>query len=92
MWTDKLPRYIKASFDYDRDFVDIVPDYPDTEYYSYNGVGYTFPLSTEKYGSMYDVSYTVDDTVITFEYRLKNGYTLDDYITAIGRSRVDGAL
>lgn len=92
VWTDKLPRYIKASFDYDRDFVDIVPDYPDTEAFSYNGVGYIFPLADENHGSMYDLSYTVDDTVITFEYRLKSGYTLDDYLEKIGRSREEGAL
>lgn len=84
--SEQMPKYIKASFDYDRDFIDIVPDYPKIENFpDYNGVGYAFPLASEQYGSMYDVTCSVDDTVITFEYRLKDGFTLNDYLAVIER-------
>ncbi len=76
-----LPKTIRATFGYDRDFIDVVPDYPDQEGYpSYNADGIAFPLATAEYGDFYNVSYTVDDTVISYEYTLKDGVTLDDYI------------
>ena len=73
-----LPKTIKAQFDYDRNYLEIASDYP-----GYENRGFVFPLATEKYGSLYDVSYTVDDTVVTFTYTLKDGYTLDDYLDAV---------
>ncbi len=78
--TAKLPRYIKGSFDYDPDFIEIVPHYP-----GYEDRGYIFPLATEEYGALYDVSFTKKDTVITFEYRLKSGVTLDDYLDCVDK-------
>ena len=73
-----MPKSIKAQFDYDRDYIDIAPDYP-----SFNGTGFVFPLAGEEYGSMYDVSYTVNDTLITYTYTLKDGYSLVDYLDAL---------
>ncbi|MBQ3329724.1 MAG: hypothetical protein IJG87_00935 [Ruminococcus sp.] len=70
-----MPKSIKAQFDYDRDYIDIAPDYP-----SFNGTGFVFPLAGGEYDSMYDVSYTVNDTLITYTYTLKDGYTLSDYL------------
>ncbi len=76
-----MPKTIKAQFDYDRNFIEIASDYP-----GYENKGFVFPLATEEYGGMYDVSYTVNDTVITYTYTLKDGYTLDDYLDATGVS------
>ena len=81
LYTAKLPQYIKGSFDYDPDYIDIVPHYP-----GYEDKGYIFPLASEEYGSLYEVSYTVEDTVVTFEYRLKEGATLDKYLDCVDRS------
>lgn len=73
-----LPKTFKAQFDYDADFIRIASDYP-----GYEDRGFVFPLASEEYGSIYDVSYTVDDTVVTYTYTLKDGYTLDDYLDAM---------
>lgn len=73
-----LPKTIKAQFDYDADFIRIASNYP-----GYEDRGFVFPLASEEYGSIYDVSYTVDDTVVTYTYTLKDGYTLDDYLDAM---------
>ena len=80
--TTRMPKIVKAQFDYDRDFIDIVPDYP-----GYEDKGFIFPLATAAYGNMYDVSYTVDDTVITYTYTLKSGYTFDDYLSMLDEIR-----
>ena len=77
-----LPKTIKAQFDYDRNYLEIASDYP-----GYENRGFVFPLATEKYGSLYDVGYTVDDTVVTFTFTLKDGYTLDDYLDAVDAAR-----
>ena len=79
--TDGLPKYIKASFDYDRDFVGIVPEYP-----GYEDRGFIFPLAND-FGSIYDVKYTVNDTIITYEYTLKNGADLGDYLDCVDKNR-----
>ena len=81
LYTAKLPQYIKGSFDYDPDYIEIVPHYP-----GYEDKGYIFPLASEEYGSLYEVSYTVEDTLVTFEYRLKEGATLDKYLDCVDRS------
>lgn len=79
-----MPKTIKAQFDYDPDYIEIAADYPHRNHLpSYNGVGYAFPLATEKYNNLYDVDYTVNDTVITYTYTLKSGVTFDDYLNAL---------
>ncbi len=78
-----LPKTIKAQFDYDADFIRIASNYP-----GYEDRGFVFPLASEEYGSIYDVSYTVDDTVVTYTYTLKDGYTLDDYLDAVDAFRM----
>lgn len=78
-----LPKTIKAQFDYDADFIRIASNYP-----GYEDRGFVFPLASEEYGSIYDVSYTVDDTVVTYTYTLKDGYTLDDYLDAMDAFRM----
>lgn len=85
--TSKLPQYIKGRFDYDSNYIKIVPEYP-----GYEGRGYLFPLASEQYGALYDLSYTVEDTVITFEYRLKDGATRDKYLDCIDRNRAKEGL
>ena len=85
--TSKLPQYIKGRFDYDSNYIKIVPEYP-----GYEGRGYIFPLASEQYGALYDLSYTVEDTVITFEYRLKDGATRDKYLDCIDRNRAKEGL
>ena len=66
-----LPKTIKAQFDYDADFIRIASNYP-----GYEDRGFVFPLASEEYGSIYDVSYTVDDTVVTYTYTLKDGFNV----------------
>lgn len=77
-----LPKTIKAQFDYDQNFCELASDYYTESYPSFIGTGFIFPLATEKYGNLYDVSYTINDTVISYTYTLKDGYTLDDYLDA----------
>ena len=78
-----LPKKIQAQFDYDQNFCEVASDYYTENYPSYVGTGFIFPPATEEYGNLYDVSYTVNDTIISYTYTLKSGKTLDDYIDAI---------
>ena len=78
-----LPKKIQAQFDYDQSFCEVASDYYTENYPSYVGTGFIFPPATEEYGNLYDVSYTVNDTIISYTYTLKSGKTLDDYIDAI---------
>lgn len=78
----KLPKYIKGTFDYDETKSAILTDHP-----GYEGRGFVFPLAGEDFGSLYDVSFSVDGTVITYEYTLKDGKTVDELYEAIDRRR-----
>lgn len=82
-----LPKTIQAQFDYDQNFCEVASDYYTENYPSYVGTGFIFPPATEEYGNLYDVSYTVNDTIISYTYTLKSGKTLDDYIDAINAIR-----
>ena len=82
-----LPKTIQAQFDYDQNFCEVASDYYTENYPSYVGTGFIFPPVTEEYGNLYDVSYTVNDTIISYTYTLKSGKTLDDYIDAINAIR-----
>lgn len=82
-----LPKTIQAQFDYDQNFCEVASDYYTENYPSYVGTGFIFPPATEEYGNLYDVSYTVNDTIISYTYTLKSDKTLDDYIDAINAIR-----
>lgn len=73
-----IPQTIKAQFNYERNYIEIIPDYP-----GFEDTGFIFPLATEEYGSLYNVSYTVEDTLITYIYTLKKGKTVNDVLDAL---------
>ena len=72
-----LPKLIRGTLEYDDSKAEIYREHPD-----YGEEGVRFPLS-ERYGQLYDVAYHFEGTVLYFEYTVKNGVTLDDYLDAL---------
>ena len=77
-----LPQYIKGAFDYDETKCAILYEHPD-----YEGRGFVFPAAGERYGALYDLNWQINGTVITYEYTLKDGKTIDDYYDAMDADR-----
>lgn len=76
-----LPKLIRGSLEYDESKAEIYREHP-----KYGEDGVRFPLS-EEYGELYDVDYRFEGTVLYFEYTVKNGVTLDDYLDTLDAMR-----
>ena len=79
-----LPKLIRATFTYDAEHIELLPDYP-----GYNGTGVSCPLTQGAFGELFDFSCTVEENKILCVLTLKDGYELDDYLDILDRNVVE---
>lgn len=75
-----MPQYIKGSFTYDPEIFSFVENYPD-----FAPEGFVFPLASSDFEEMYDLTFSVEEGTISFEYTLKPGYNEDDMFDCLDR-------
>lgn len=83
LYTPGVPQYLKGYLQYDPEQVDIVSDCP-----GYEWEGFIFPLASDDFDRMYQVDYTAENGLITFEYTLKSGYDLEYLLDCLDRNSV----